>query len=222
MPLMPNAIITQVDSKPDGWVDDTNNVWTYVSAESFSVNLDQTIKFSKGTRLKLTQGTVKYFVVVGSSFGGGITTVTITGGTDYTFANSAVSANYYSYAANPQGYPGWFNYTPTWGGFSADPSNLVCIFNVLGNICTCQIYAGTGGTSNVTTFTATLPVTPDATRGYSTWYGRAQNNGTYGTGPGMVITTGNVITADFYRDLAGAAWTASGTKNFQVQGSYLI
>jgi hypothetical protein len=72
---------------------------------------DQTALFSKGTRLKCFNSSPKYFVVVASSFGAPTTTVTVTGGTDYSLANAAISANYYSYAANPQGYPGWFNYT---------------------------------------------------------------------------------------------------------------
>jgi hypothetical protein len=106
----------------DGWVDDTATTWTYASASTFTVSGDVTATFTKGTRIKLTQTGVKYFVVVGSSFGGGNTTVTITGGTDYTLANAAISANYYSYAVNPQGYPGWFDYTPTLKATSSDPT----------------------------------------------------------------------------------------------------
>lgn len=90
-----------------GWVD-PSEAWTYVSASTFTVPGDQTIKYSKGTRLKFTQTTVKYAVVISSSYGAPNTTVTILVNTDYTIANAAITANYYSYAINPQGYPDWF------------------------------------------------------------------------------------------------------------------
>jgi hypothetical protein len=42
------------------------------------------------------------------------TTITITGGSDYSLANATISGQAYSYAAAPQGFPQWFNYTPVW------------------------------------------------------------------------------------------------------------
>lgn len=87
-----------------GWVNDTDT-WVYVSASTFKiVGKDVTAKFSKGTRLKFTQTTVKYAVVIGSAFSTD-TTVTIAVNTDYTIANAVITAPAYSYQASPQGYP---------------------------------------------------------------------------------------------------------------------
>lgn len=102
----------------DGWIS-TSDTWTYASASTFTVSGDQTTKYSKGTRLMWTQTTVKYGVVVASSYSAPNTTVTIAVNTDYTIANAAITANFYSYAANPQGYPDWFAYTPTMTAFTA-------------------------------------------------------------------------------------------------------
>lgn len=208
-PWIPNTTISAAQLPTDGWTSDSATPWTYASATTFTITgQDQTVKFSKGTRLKLTQTTVKYFVVVDSTFGGGNTTVTITGGTDYTFANAAISANYYSYAVNPQGYPGFFAYTPTYTGFSADPGSLVCNFFVVGKMCFFNLYAGSNGTSNATGFTITLPIV--ATLGQ--WGAmRYIDNGVSGAAPGMWELSGS--TMNFYKDWNGAAWTASGAKN---------
>jgi len=92
----------------DGW-SPAVETWTYASASSFTVAGDQTVKYSKGARLKFTQtATVKYAVVLSSSYSSPNTTVNILVNTDYTIANDTISANYISYALNPQGYPGWF------------------------------------------------------------------------------------------------------------------
>lgn len=101
----------------DGWIS-PSETWVYVSASSFKVSgVNVTAKYPKGTRIKFTQSTVKYGVVVSSAFSTD-TTVTIAVNTDYTIANASITANYYSYAASPQGYPTFFNYTPTLTGIT--------------------------------------------------------------------------------------------------------
>ncbi len=92
----------------DGWVDASADTWTYASADSptftFTITGDFTAILTPGTRLKLTQTTVKYFIVTAVSVSSGTTTVTIYGGTDYTLANAAISANYYSRVKGPAGF----------------------------------------------------------------------------------------------------------------------
>jgi hypothetical protein len=201
----------------DGWTLDDAATWTYVSSTTFTVSGDQTAKFSKGTRIKLTQTTVKYFVVTASSFGAGVTTVTITGGTSYTFANAAVSANYYSYAVNPQGYPTIFAFTPTYTGFSADPTGAG-YFRVVGTVCTFFL-SPTAGTSNAVGFTLSLPITVLGSVAQSA---KVRNNSVDSTTPGAVIAGGGGTTLDVYRDWANMAWTASGSKNATFIFEYLI
>lgn len=54
-----------------------------------------------GARIKLTQTTVKYFIVTAID----ATTITLYGGTDYTLANAAISLVSYSIAKAPLGFP---------------------------------------------------------------------------------------------------------------------
>lgn len=104
--LSPSAALSAAST--DGWTDHSAYTWAYASASTFTIaGVDLTTTFTKGTRLKFTQTTVKYAVVVSSSFSTN-TTVTIAVNTDYTIANAAITANYFSYQVNPRGYPTWF------------------------------------------------------------------------------------------------------------------
>lgn len=168
------------DTTPaDGWVDDSAATWTYASATTFTVTGDRTAIFSKGTRIKLTQTTAKYFVVVGSSHAAGTTTVTISGGTDYTLTNAAISANYYSYTSNPQGYPDWFAYTPTWTGASTNPTigngSIVGSFQVSGRLAHIRVLIVMGSTTTYGTgiWTVSYPVTEIFTYGTADGLGLA-------------------------------------------------
>lgn len=207
----PGAIASGVFTPTDGWVSDTAT-WTFATAATFTVVGDETAKFQKGTRIKLTQTTVKYFVVVGSSFAAGTTTVTITGGDDYALASAAISDTYYSYAASPEGYPDWFDFSasvnPT--GYSAITTEILR-FRIIGKHC--FVLASFDGTSNATTLTFTLPVTTHAL-GSNNLYamGFVRNNGTVATTPGRLALATSSTTGTMTRDMAGAAWTGSGQK----------
>ncbi len=88
----------------DGW-EDANESWTYASADAptfvITVPTNATLKYSVGMRIKLTQTTVKYFIITAVA----ATTLTVYGGTDYTLANAAISANFYSSVKAPFGFP---------------------------------------------------------------------------------------------------------------------
>lgn len=94
----------------DGW-EDGNIVPTYSSADAptFVMNIpaDVTAVLQPGDRIKLTQSaTVKYFLVTAvGAFSAGNTPVTMYGGTDYTLANSAISAYFFSHDKSPFGFP---------------------------------------------------------------------------------------------------------------------
>lgn len=160
----------------DGWTA-TTAAWTYASATTFTVVGDQTAVFSKGTRLRFTQTSVKYAVVISSAFSS-VTTVTIAQNTDYTLANTALSVMSYSYAASPQGYPGTFAYTPTLttGTGTVTTQTTTGNFRILGKTCTLFVFItlttnGTGATD----FRITLPNNLAAdTANYSGW--GADNN----------------------------------------------
>lgn len=152
----------------DGWIDGSAYTWTYASASTFTIaGVDLTTTFTKGTRLKFTQTTAKYAVVVSSSFSTD-TTVTIAVNTDYTIANAAITANYYSYEVNPQGYPSYFNDTGGWdlefGGTNAANTTVAkCKFAMIGKTIHAMIsytFSGDPGTGALT-ITPTTGLAPE-------------------------------------------------------------
>jgi hypothetical protein len=92
----------------DGWIS-AGETWTYASADdptfTFTVAADVTTKYSVGMKIKLTQTTVKYFIITKVAYSSPNTTITVYGGTDYDLADSAISANYYSMMRTPVGFP---------------------------------------------------------------------------------------------------------------------
>lgn len=92
-----------------GWAADANT-WSYSSADSptfvISVNADMTGIVGVGMRIKLTQTTVKYFIVTAvGNYSGGATLITVYGGTDYTLADAAITLPNYSMHKAPLGFP---------------------------------------------------------------------------------------------------------------------
>src|SRR3990167_2625872 len=152
---------------------DPNETWTYASATTFTVPGDQTAKYHKGTKIKLTQTTAKYFYVIASSYGAPNTTVTVTGGSDYSLANAAITLPFFSYAESPQGFPQWFNYVPTQDGYSGDPTGGIYRFRIAGRTVFVFIREPNPGTSDATNLTHTLPVTA-ATIASMAWAGAIQ------------------------------------------------
>jgi hypothetical protein len=150
----------------DGWVAISNTL-TYASASTFTVPTDLTATYQKGTKIKLTDGTVKYFYVLSSAYGAPNTTVTVTGGTDYTLSGGAITAPYYSYIENPQGFPDWFNYTPTVTASGAMTIGSLVVtkasFSIKGRtvLLGLKLFFTLGGTTSSTVF-ATLPVEGNA------------------------------------------------------------
>lgn len=151
----------------DGWIADESGTWTYASASTFTVTGDLTSRFSKGTRLKFTQTTVKYAVVVASSHAAGTTTVTIAVNNDYTIANAAITDTFYSYQVNPDGYPGWFSYTPTWTSTGTAPAvgngTIQGAFEVTGQKVIVKVRLTTGNTTTfgTGTYSFSYPITED-------------------------------------------------------------
>ena len=93
----------------NGWMPNTAT-WTYSSADApsfvISINADVTSILQAGCKIKLTQTTTKYFIVTAvGAFSGGVTLVTVYGGTDYTLANAAISNPFFSCQRAPFGFP---------------------------------------------------------------------------------------------------------------------
>jgi hypothetical protein len=231
---MPNSALTLERELLDAWVP-AGETWTYASASTFTVSGDVTAKYSKGTRLKFTQTTVKYAVVVGSSHAAGTTTVTIAVNNDYTIANAAISANYLSYAANPQGYPKAFGYTPTWasdGGTQPTLGNgtLTGTFQIVGSVVTVVILFARGSTSGNGTgsiYSLSLPASYDGALGLGAYLsdaGTAEYVGVSRAG----LATSNAIIQTNTATVNGQYWgpttpfTLATSDAARIAGSYIM
>lgn len=92
-----------------GWVEIPETL-TRTGNFTFTVPGDLTSVFRKGTKFRVTQTTLKYGVVAGSSESGGTTTVTLITNNDFTLAAAAMESPAVSYIENPLGYPNEFNF----------------------------------------------------------------------------------------------------------------
>lgn len=121
-----------------GWISDSDT-WVYVSATQLKiVGKDVRSRFPVGTKLRLTQGTVKYFYAIAAAMSGSDTLITLTGGSDYALANAAITSPAYSYAARPQGFPSLFSYSPIAVGLTSPIyAEQTGKFIINGNIVTC-------------------------------------------------------------------------------------
>ena len=88
----------------DGWMPVADS-WSYASADAptfvITIPAGGTSLYSPGMRIKLTQTTVKYFIITAVAD----TILTVYGGTDYTLVNAAISAISYSTQKAPLGFP---------------------------------------------------------------------------------------------------------------------
>lgn len=92
----------------DGWqlVSDS---WSYASVTTITVPTGAASLYQIGDKIKLTQTTAKYFIVTAVAD----TLLTVTGGSDYSVANAAITSPYYSHSDYPLGWPSYFNYACT-------------------------------------------------------------------------------------------------------------
>lgn len=193
----------------DGWTP-ADATWTYASASTITVPSGAASIYQKGDRVKLTQTTVKYFVIVAVAD----TVLTFAVNTDYTVANAAITLNYYSHQANPLGYPHWFTWAPTLAGGTSPAANSA-YFKVDGNTMWLRAQQ-LQLTSNATTFTFTVPV---AVHSNSPLYGTpvfVADSNTNQTVIGNIEFAAGATTISAYKTFYTGAWTASGTKSLYM------
>ena len=111
----------------------------------------------------------------------------------------------------------WLDWTPTFGGFSANPSG-VCRYCIIGKLCHVVIHLPTPGTSNANTFTISLPVT-GAQSTYASIPRYYNNNGwEYG---GFAAIGG--VTVQLGTNSTGlTGWVTSGQKSAYIQFFYEV
>ncbi len=197
----------------DGWAP-ISTTWTRTGNHTFTVSGDVTATYRKGAKVRYKDGgAYEYGVIASSSYSSPNTTITLITNSDYAMAAATITDKYISYIENPEGFPDWFNWTPTFTGFSADPSGGIYRWRAYGQTVKCFIRQPNTGTSNATGFTISAPVTA-ATITNMQWgvLASVTDNGTFLTTPGAmrILTAGTVF--DVFKDSSLAAFTASGTK----------
>ena len=203
----------------DGWCYDTDT-WTYVSATSFKITgKNVRYRFPKGTKIKLVQsGATKYFYVIATAYTSGNTIITITGGSDYALASATISGQAYSYAAAPQNFPQWFNYTPTiYTGWSALPTGTYKFYAV-GNTCFYNIDQsdGTSTTSPSSNTQLGTPITAAGNQVFGGACGLAVDNGAILTGAARWVIEKSSTWVQFQKDMGTTSFTTSGTKRVRA------
>jgi hypothetical protein len=197
----------------DGW-QPISATWTRTGNHSFAVAGDVTAIYEPGVKIRYKDGgAFEYGVVASSAHAAGTTTVTLITNSDYAMADVAITDRWISRVNQPSGWPEWFNYAPTFTGFSADPAGGVYRWRADGRRIEIFIRQSAAGTSNATTFTISAPVTA---REITTmlWRGTAgvTDNGTNLTPIGSVRIVQNTAVINVYTDAFAGAWTNSGAK----------
>jgi hypothetical protein len=149
----------------------------YGSASTFTYPADLTGILSAGDKIKVTNnGSVKYFYVLPPvTFSAGNSTVTLTGGSDYSLVNSGspvMASLYYSKMATPTGFPQYFNYTPTYTNLTVGNGTHASRFSINGRTVSGSLGFTMGSTSVMgSNPTATLPVTASSNYKFSAYIG---------------------------------------------------
>ncbi len=198
-----------------------DEAWSYLGTATITIPSGGTTRFQKGDKIKIDNTTTKYFYVTSVTS----TQLTVTGGTDYTVANVAITNIYVSRASHPFGFPGRFNYTTTVGSsagtFTLGTTNF-WYFSIEG--CWVKImysFSGTLASASADYLTMTLPVAfPSAGASLSLPH-RGADDGTYSAGAIMQYQN-NSSTVRFYKtnDLGTTDYT-TGTNLLEGVSQYV-
>jgi hypothetical protein len=108
----------------------------------------------------------------------------------------------------------WLDWTPTQSGFTGTiPTSGIARYKISGDSFSFNIRNATAGTSNATTFTVTLPLTPK-TLSNITWQSfiSFEDNTTVSATPGRILVSSGTSTATVYSNATTGVWTNSGGK----------
>jgi hypothetical protein len=172
----------------DGWTS-VSDSWAYASASTITVPSGAANIYSVGDRIKWTQTTVRYGVIVTVAD----TLLTIAVNTNYVVATpTAISNIYYSHEVSPLGFPQWFACAATVdvgymdNGAGGQPTISECRYSIIGRTCTVHLRAtGTKASTNNVVFIIADTVFP--------LINRTNNSGRSAVGTLIVYAA-----ADFY------------------------
>lgn len=108
----------------------------------------------------------------------------------------------------------WISWTPTFTGFSANPTNIVHQYKIIDDWIKIKIRHGTNGTSNSTSFAISAPFAArTVTNGAWDGMGTALDNSVAKTTPCRLLIASAASSIDVFSDMASATgWTNSGGK----------
>lgn len=117
----------------------------------------------------------------------------------------------------------WTDYTPTYGGFSTDPTNVIARYYLVGKLCTAKVFMGTAGTSNANTFTVSAPFTAGA-QGVAYVATPFHVDGGTNVFSGGIVMIGSNGTAFQLTTASGSytGWTTSGAKRAYFTITYEV
>lgn len=110
------ALSTRMANLEAGWVLVASSA-TYISETSFRISGNVVDKFPVGGKIKLINGSTKYFYVFSSSYASSYTTVTVFTSTSYELTNTAISSISISFV-HPLDFPSLLNYSPALGAYT--------------------------------------------------------------------------------------------------------
>ena len=154
------ALDTIVANLNTGWIADSDT-WVQVSGTSFKiVGKDVRSRFPVGVKLMCSNPGTKYFYGIGAAMSGSDTLVTVTAGSDNSLVTT-ITNPYYSYAANPVGFPQWFSHAPSLTNITLGVGGaLAASFRISGRSLELDIAITLGSSSTVGTSPyIPLPVT---------------------------------------------------------------
>ena len=199
----------------DGWIASAS--WSYASANTITVPSGAAAIYQKGDKIKFTQTTVKYGVIIAVAD----TLLTIAVTPDYVVADAAITLPYYSHQANPLGFPVSFTWTPILTGGPADLSGYTsAIFTIQGKV---LYYVFAANAKNVTgsagLIQITLPVagvSANTTLLMGLYNGSAQDHACVSLEPASAVL-------NVYKTVAAGSWVGNETGvNLQISGFYTI
>lgn len=142
-----------------GWQEATET-WNRTGNHTFTVSGDLTAKFRKGTKIRYKDGgSYEYGAVIISSHSAGTTTVFLTPNTDYTMAAATITDKYISYSENPEAYPHWFNWSPTWTNLTLGNGTQVAKWRCLPQKLEYEISVTFGSTTSIGDASFAPPIT---------------------------------------------------------------
>ena len=115
------ATLNSVYTAVTGWTP-VSDTWTYASSSTITIPSDGTTTYRRGMKIRFKQGGgYKYYNCKTIA----ATLLTVVVNTDYTVANAAITDIAYSFAEEPLGFPGQFNFstTATYSGGTTNPTS---------------------------------------------------------------------------------------------------